>query len=269
LELPEPSDDAGHGHDQSDADDEHQEGEARDEHGAHRNSRRSLGPARVHQEARQVIEVVGVNIGTPRILHEQGGERVYSAIAKRPVALGTALWLSFGNLAGDAQADLSVHGGPDKAVYAYPSEHLAAWSAELDETLGSAAFGENLSIAGALEPDAGIGDVWRWGDALLQVCQPRWPCFKLALHRGRSDIQARMRANGRTGWYLRVLQPGEVAAGDPIEVVEQDPARLTIADAHVAMSDRRLARRDLVQRLADHAALAAEWRQPLIDRLAR
>ena len=142
-----------------------------------------------------MVEVVTINVGTPKVLVD-GPERVYSAIAKQPVALGTTLWLSTGNLAGDAQADLSVHGGADKAVYAYPSEHLTAWTAELGEPLGPAAFGENLSTRGVVEADVCIGDVWKWDDALLQVSQPRWPCFKLALHRGRRDIQQQMRRVG-------------------------------------------------------------------------
>ncbi len=114
-----------------------------------------------------------------------------------------------------------------------------------------------------------IGDVWRWGDATLQVCQPRWPCFKLALHRHRHDIQSRMRTNGRTGWYLRVLEPGEVVVGNPITRVERDPAALTVFDAHAAMSDRHLDNRELVEQFAHHAALAAEWRTPLTERLGR
>ena len=214
-----------------------------------------------------VVEVVQVNVGTPQVLSDRGGERVYSAIAKAPVANGTVLWLSLANLTGDGQADLSVHGGPDKAVYAYPSEHLAPWAEELGEALGDAAFGENLSTRGALETDVGIGDVWRWGDALLQVCQPRWPCFKLALHRGRADVQQRMRANGRTGWYLRVLEPGEVVVGTPIDVVLRDPAGLTVNDAHLAMGDRHLDDRARVEALAFHDALAEEWSGPLRERL--
>src|SRR6478609_12234211 len=131
-----------------------------------------------------MVELATVNVGVPQVLVEQDGQRIYSAIAKQPVADGTALWLSLLNLAGDGQADLSVHGGPDKAVYAYPSEHLAPWSEELGEDLGPAPFGENLSTRGVLESDVHIGDVWSWGAAHLQVSQPRWPCFKLALHRG-------------------------------------------------------------------------------------
>ncbi len=166
-----------------------------------------------------MVDIVGVNVGTPRLLADPDGQRVYSAIAKQPVPAGTVLWLSTGNLAGDAQADLAVHGGADKAVYAYPSEHLPLWEADLGEALGPAAFGENLSTRGVAEDGVRIGDVWKWDGALLQVCQPRWPCYKLALHRGRADVQGRMRANGRTGWYLRVLEPGEVVAGSEITVV--------------------------------------------------
>ena len=120
------------------------------------------------------------------------------------------------------QADLSVHGGPDKAVYAYPSEHLPLWEEELGHTLGPAPFGENLSTRGATEADVYIGDRWRWDRAVLEVCQPRWPCYKLALYRQRSDIQLLLKGSGRTGWYLRVVEPGEVTVGSPMKVVERD-----------------------------------------------
>ena len=217
-----------------------------------------------------MIGLAAVTVGTPAVLAAtDDGQRVYSGIAKRPVAPGTVLWLSLVNLSGDGQADLSVHGGPDKAVYAYPSEHLPAWEADLGEALGDAPFGENLSTVGVVEADVHIGDRWRWDGAVLEVCQPRWPCFKLALHRQRPDVQARMRSTGRTGWYLRVLEPGEVTVGSDIEVVETDPRGLSVLDAHEAMGDRHLERRDLVVALADHPALAAERRDPRQERLAR
>ena len=215
-----------------------------------------------------MIELRSVNVGVPRLLSAEGGRRVYSGIAKTPVPAGTVLWLSQGNLAGDGQADLSVHGGPDKAVYAYPSEHTGPWESELGSVLGPAAFGENLSTAGVTEEHVLIGDLWAWDGAVLQVCQPRWPCFKLALHRRRADIQNRMRATGRTGWYLRVLEPGEVTVGSPVTVVESDPDGLSVAAAHRAMADRHLADRPLVEALAAHRALADEWRDPLRQRLA-
>ena len=214
---------------------------------------------------RPTPSVLSVNVGVPRQV-EWRGRLVTSAIWKDPVA--GPVDVQGVNLVGDDQADRRVHGGPDKAVYAYPSEHLPRWADELDDELGDAAFGENLSTVGALESDVGIGDVWRWGDALLQVCQPRWPCFKLALHRKRRDIQQRMRANGRTGWYFRVLQPGEVVVGGAVEVVLRDPAGLTVTDAHLAMGDRHLDDRARAEALAHHEALAEEWSGPLRERLA-
>jgi MOSC domain-containing protein YiiM len=176
--------------------------------------------------------------------------------ASSEVDSSTSLWLSTLNLAGDGQADLSVHGGVDKAVYAYPSEHLAVWSAELDEELGPAPFGENLSTVGVLEHDVGIGDVWTWGQAVLQVTQPRCPCFKLSLYRGRRDMQNRLRTSGRTGWYLRMLEDGEVPASGPIKRTSQDPQEISVRDAHRATSDVHLHEPDLVEAVAGHHALA-------------
>lgn len=215
-----------------------------------------------------MIALASVNVGTPTLLADAGGEHVWSGIRKHPVEPSTVLWLSAINLAGDGQADLAVHGGVDKAVYAYPSEHLPEWRAELGDELGDAPFGENLGTVGVLERDVNVGDLWTWGAATLQVTQPRWPCFKLALHRGRTDIQARMRATGRTGWYLRVIEPGEVPADGTIEVTT-DPAGVSIGDAHVAMNDRHLLDADLVRAVAAHPALATGWRTPLLDRLGR
>ena len=218
---------------------------------------------------RVVIRLAGVNVGRPAVLTEDRGETVWSAIRKSPVSTSVVLELSVLNLAGDEQADLSVHGGVDKAVYAYPAEHLGPWSEELGEELGEAPFGENLSTVGVLERDARIGDVWSWGTAVLQVSQPRWPCFKLALHRGRADIQSRMRSTGRTGWYLRVLEPGDVPAAGTINVAIQDPAGISVYDAHVAMSDRQLSNPSFTRSVAEHPALAEQWRLPLLERLAR
>lgn len=216
-----------------------------------------------------MIQLATVNTGVPTLLASVRGENVWSGIRKHPVAADDVLWLSALNLSGDGQADLSVHGGPDKAVYAYPSEHLGLWRDDLGEALDPAAFGENLSTVGVLEGDVCIGDVWSWGDAVLQVSQPRWPCFKLAIYRGRADIQASMRRSGRTGWYLRVLDPGEVPVAGPIEVVRVDPAGVSVEDAHLAMSDVHLDDPNAVRAVAAHPALAEQWRRPLLDRLDR
>lgn len=215
------------------------------------------------------IGLATVNVGAPSLLARTDGTDVWSGIAKHPVAPGTMLWLSTVNLAGDGQADLSVHGGPDKAVYAYPSEHLAAWADELDQPLGNAPFGENLSTVGVAEDDVCIGDRWTWGEATLEVCQPRWPCYKLALYRRRPDIQKLMRRSGRTGWYLRVLEPGAVSTDEPITMSYRDPARLSITDAHLAMGDRHLEDVDRIRALAAHSRLSAEWGDPLRERLDR
>jgi len=216
-----------------------------------------------------MIGLAAVNVGVPSRLAEARGENVWSGIRKHPVPPNETLWLSTVNLSGDGQADLSVHGGPDKAVYAYPSEHLAWWASELDEVLGPAPFGENLSTVGVVERDVRIGDVWAWGDARLQVSQPRAPCFKLALHRGRPDIQGLFRRSARSGWYLRVLVPGEVPAAGPIEVVHTDEHDVTVADAHLAMND--VGRQDLarLRAVADHPLLAEQWSDPLLARLDR
>jgi MOSC domain-containing protein YiiM len=216
-----------------------------------------------------VIDLVSVNTGVPTLLASVRGENVWSGIRKHPAAANDVVWLSTLNLSGDGQADLSVHGGVDKAVYAYPSEHLDLWQDDLGESLGPAAFGENLSTRGVLERDVRIGDVWAWGDAVLQVTQPRWPCFKLAIHRGRADIQASMRRTGRTGWYLRVLEPGEVPVAGPIEVVRVDPVGISVENAHLAMSDVHLDDPDAVRAVAAHPALAEQWRMSLLDRLDR
>jgi len=217
------------------------------------------------------ITIRQVYVGTPAPLGPPALELV-SGIAKQPVA-AAELALDVINLAGDDQADRRVHGGTDKAVYAYPSEHLPAWAQQLGqpEVLESATapFGENVSTLGATESDVRIGDVWIWGTARLEVCQPRWPCQKLSVHRHTAQVGPMMRDTGRTGWYLRVLEPGVVPTAGTIDV-EPHPAAVTVADAHQAMSDRALDDRDRAERVvALGDTLAAEWRNPLMERLAR
>ncbi len=218
------------------------------------------------------IEIADVYVGTPQPLgYEQYG--ITSAIHKQRVDRQHMLALSEINLAGDDQADRSVHGGPDKAVYAHPSEHRAAWAADLDQpelmnVRDAPVVGENVATIGVDERTAHIGDVWRWGDAVLAICQPRWPCQKLTLYRESAQAGPLMRASGRTGWYLRVLQPGTVPAAGPIEV-EPHGAAVSVYDAHRAMLDRRLNDSPRVERVvALGDLLADEWRLPLLERLA-
>ncbi len=209
------------------------------------------------------VGLLSVNVGRPSFLGYHRGRPVVSGIAKRPV-FTDSLKLDHLNLEGDGQADLQAHGGPDKAVYAYPCEHLPAWSEELGQELGPASFGENLTVSGWLEESVGIGDQWEWGDAVLEVCQPRWPCFKLAMYRGSGRVGPRMRETGRTGWYLRVLQPGAVPVAGPIAVAERHPAGVTVRDVHEAR--RRGPSREQLEALLGLAPLAHEWKEDLAAR---
>jgi len=135
------------------------------------------------------------------------------------------------NLAGDGQADLRVHGGPSKAVYAYASEHGVFWRrAYPDLTFGPGAFGENLTLEGWLEDDVHLGDRFRAGTAELVVTQPRTPCFKLGLRFGRPELVKRFLAEDRSGFYLTIAEPGAVAAGDRFERIAEDPRRVSVAD---------------------------------------
>jgi len=218
-------------------------------------------------QAPPLVQLVSVNVGLPAVIGTHRGHPVMSGIKKRPVATPT-LYLDTLNLAGDRQADLRVHGGPEKAVYAYPSEYFPLWTAELehDPPYGPGSFGDNLTVAGWFEDRVRIGDVWAWGDALIQVCQPRYPCYKLALATERPRIAKSFIAKGRTGWYFRVLRPGEVPVAGPITIVERDPAAVTVLDAHRALVIDPT--REHIERVLAVPALAASWRAALTKRLS-
>jgi MOSC domain-containing protein YiiM len=215
-----------------------------------------------------VVRLISVNVALPHVIGRlHSGEPVVSGIEKRPVATNS-LVLDVLNLQGDRQADLTVHGGPDKAVYAYPSEHLPHWNAELapEPAFEPGTFGENLTTAGWLEDTAFIGDVWSWGEALLQVTQPRSPCYKLAIATGRPDMLKRLVKTGRTGWYLRVLRPGQVPVAGPVRVTERHPAGISVLDAHRATTPGGSPA--LIEQVLAVDALAASWRAWLRDVLA-
>jgi MOSC domain-containing protein YiiM len=186
------------------------------------------------------VELVSVNVAEPQIIGTFRGQPISSGIAKQPV-VQEVLRLDWLNLEGDRQADLRVHGGRDKAVYAYPSEHILRWNADLqpETPYGPGTFGENLTTRGWLEDAVHIGDIWAWGDALLQVSEPRHPCFKLGMRTGRRDIIKRMEANGRSGWYLRVLQPGLVPVTGPITIVSQELDAPTVLESTGGVGDWR------------------------------
>jgi MOSC domain-containing protein YiiM len=184
---------------------------------------------------------------------------VPTAIAKRPVD-GRARAGCEG-LDGDEQVTPG-HGGPDRALCVYPREHYAFWGAQIEP-----AFGENLSSLGVLETEALIGDVWRVGTALVQVSQPRSPCFKVAARLGIPDLVMRARRTGFTGMHLRVLEPGSVGAGDAIELVERAAHGVSVADAVRARFGALDA--ELVARLLAVPELAEEWRVKTAPRVSR
>jgi MOSC domain-containing protein YiiM len=219
-----------------------------------------------HSPRSSEVRLVSVNVGQPRIIGAtRWGKPIQSGIVKQPVTASSII-LDTLNLDGDRQADLTVHGGRDKAVYAYSVEHLPLWNDELGTDFGPGTFGENLSTMGWLEDEVCIGDVWAWGEARLQVCQPRSPCYKLATITGRPDLLKRLVRTGRTGWYLRVLQPAMVPVAGPIQVIERDPAGISVLIAHRASVPGGLDRAE-VEAVARVDALAADWRHWVLQQL--
>jgi len=160
-----------------------------------------------------VASVLSVNVALPCTVTWNERE-VLTGIFKRPV-LGRVTVRELG-LEGDGQADLTVHGGVGKAVYAYPSEHYDYWHHELKRDLTWGMFGENLTTAGLLEDSVRIGDRFRVGSVVLEVTQPRFPCYKLGIKFGSMEMVQRFQDSGKSGFYLAVRSEGEIAAGDPI-----------------------------------------------------
>jgi MOSC domain-containing protein YiiM len=204
--------------------------------------------------------VLSVNVGGVRTV-EAGDRTISTAIWKRPVE--GRVPVAGVNLSGDDQADRSVHGGHDKAVYAYAWEDTAWWHEELGRELVPGNFGENLTLEGVVVPDAVVGEHWRVGSALLEVSEPRFPCFKLGIRMGDPRFVRRFAAVGRPGAYLRIISAGEVGAGDEIEVIGQPGHGVTIAlFAHAYLRDRS----QLVRLLAARQ-LTESWRTWIVERL--
>lgn len=196
---------------------------------------------------------------------ELGGDVATTAIRKRARPVATVGRLG---IEGDEQADRDHHGGPDMALCVYPAEHYAMWQGRLGRELRVPAFGENLRVAGRLEQDATVGEVWRVGGVLLQVAQPRVPCSMPAALNGEPSLNALMRDSGATGYLLRVLEGGELEVGAAIEVVERPQDAPTIGELN------RLRYRDpgdtagLRMALA-YGGLTADWRERLGAQLRR
>jgi MOSC domain-containing protein YiiM len=206
-----------------------------------------------------MARVLSVNVGRPAQISVRRGRPVYSAIGKAPV--DGPVRVEGVNLAGDQQADLRVHGGPDKAVYAYAREDTAWWEQELGRPLEPGAFGENLTLEGVEVTGALIGERWRIGTVELEVCQPRQPCFKLGLKFGDPRMLRRFALAGRPGAYLRIVTEGELHAGDEVHVVHRPDHGVTVglvADA-ILRDETLLAQASIAPELP--APLAAWMRE--------
>jgi MOSC domain-containing protein YiiM len=210
------------------------------------------------------VKVLSVNAGLPREV-EWRGKAVLTSIFKAPIA--GRVRVTRLNILGDQQSDLAVHGGADKAIYAYPSEHYAFWRNELAGTdFPWGAFGENLTTEGLLEDGVHIGDRFRIGSAEFIVTQPRMPCFKLGIRFNRPDMAKRFLRSGRTGFYLAVLREGDVGAGDPIEPIAKGDGQITVADV-VGLYAADAANQDLLRRASELSALPESWREYFRERL--
>lgn len=212
------------------------------------------------------MKLISLNVGLPKlVLHT--GEPVSTGIFKKPVANRIALRTL--NLDGDRQADLSVHGGPEKAVYAYPSEHYEFWKGEFPEMdLPWGMFGENFTTEGMFESELNIGDKFKIGSAIVMVTQPRMPCYKLGIKFGRSDILRRFLQSGRTGFYFSVKEEGEVGTGDQLDLVEKNNQGVRVSDiTRLYVSDKHNA--GLLRRAIEVEALPESWRAYFRERLER
>lgn len=214
-----------------------------------------------------VMKLCSVNVAMPQSV-EIHGRAVMTGIYKQPVD-GHVAVTPFG-LAGDGQADLTVHGGEHQALYAYPQEHYAYWQQQLGkDTLAAGTFGENLTVSGLLETEVCIGDILQIGDKVqLQITMPRIPCFKFGHKIGKPDILEPFLRSGYSGFYLRVLQTGLIQAGDQIVLRERDPHGISI---RTALGLQKLDEGDaaLLQKALRVTTLAPLLRKVYSERLAR
>jgi MOSC domain-containing protein YiiM len=202
-------------------------------------------------------KLLSVQVGRPR---ERFDDEVWVSAIFKDVVSGP-IRLEATNLAGDEQADLRVHGGPDKAVCVYPADHLPFWRETLGRSdMAPGAFGENFSVTGLVEADVCVGDVFAVGSAVVQVSQPRGPCWKLGRKWSRLDLPKIVIAEGKTGWYLRVLQAGEVEAGQDLRRIDRQYPEWTIVEANRLAYAKAGELRAERLRFAECSALSAAWR---------
>ena len=213
-----------------------------------------------------MMKLLSVNVSQPKEV-SYNGKRIKTGIFKEPVSGRTMMRRL--NLDGDGQGDPSVHGGVHKAVYVYPMEHYDYWKHELgrkDLTYGQ--FGENLTVEGLLEETVHIGDVFRVGEALVEVSQPRVPCFKLGIKMRNPRIVKPFLASERVGFYVRVLEEGEVGAGDAIERTKVGEGQMTVKEiVHLRHFDN--ANTEATEKAASLPALTPSWRDSFMEILVK
>ena len=210
-----------------------------------------------------MTEILSIQIGPARV-HDWRGQPVSTAIFKSPVQAAAIVRLG---LAGDEQADLTVHGGTDKAVYAYAAEHYAWWAKQLPGVeLPHGVFGENLTLKEFDDADACLGDRYRVGGAVLEAIQPRLPCSKLGLRFNDPGMVKRFAQSGRFGVYFRVLEQGQVMVGDEVERIYEDPLRFPVYELARLYFDAELTP-EKAQAALNHPRLNENWRGMLSSRL--
>jgi MOSC domain-containing protein YiiM len=210
------------------------------------------------------LKIVSLNVARPRLTVYRG-ETINTGIFKKPVSGRIALRTL--NLDGDRQADLTVHGGPYKAVYAYPSEHYEYWQRQLPGMdLPWGIFGENFTTVGLSEDELHVGDRFRIGSSTLMVRQPRMPCYKLAARFQRDDVIERFLSSGRSGVYFSVEEEGEVGNGDSFDLISQNEDGITIAEMN-RLFVREKYNHDLLQKAIATAPLPETWREYFLPRL--
>lgn len=210
------------------------------------------------------MKLISLNAARPRLV-VYNGQTINTGIFKLPVA--GSVFLRTLNLDGDRQADLSVHGGPNKAVYGYPSEHYPYWRGEFPSMeLPWGMFGENLTTTGLFENDLHIGDRFQIGDAVVTIRQPRVPCYKLAAKFQRDDILKRFLASGRSGFYFSVEQEGDLANDASFELLGRDDKAITIAEMNRLFATDKYDR-TLLHKAMNTAALPEDWREYFSQRL--
>ncbi len=208
-------------------------------------------------------EILSLNTGKP-IEVQFNNKDVSTGIFKTPV--DEELFLSWVNFEGDGQADLVHHGGREKAVCVYPYEHYPFWEKELQRTLEYGAFGENLTIRGLLEEDVCIGDTFKLGEAIVQVSQPRQPCYKLSVRYGLPDMPLRFQETGYTGFYFRVLKEGSVSRRDGLIRISRHPKGITVSYANRVMH-REKDHVEGIKKILEVEELSANWRSTFTKRL--